>query len=172
MDADVTNLTPKKARHAPTDWPTRFLIALRKYANVSAAAKTAGVSRETVYTHRGADPVFAAAWEDALVEATEGLEREAWRRAATGVTRKKGVWYEGAQVGTETTIEYSDTLLIFLLKAHAPAKYRETTRHEITGANGGAVQVARRPDLAALTTEDLVALEALVAKLHSQPSGD
>lgn len=34
--------------------------------------------------------------------------------------------------------EYSDTLAIFLLKAHKPEKYRE--RHEHTGPNGGPIQ--------------------------------
>jgi len=37
--------------------------------------------------------------------------------------------------------KFSDLLLIFLLKAHRPAKFRETTRHELTGAEGGAIDV-------------------------------
>jgi hypothetical protein len=32
--------------------------------------------------------------------------------------------------------------LIFLLKAHRPEKYRETTRQEISGPGGGPVQHA------------------------------
>lgn len=39
-----------------------------------------------------------------------------------------------------TMKKYSDTLAIFLLKAHDPAKYRENSRMELTGADGGPVQ--------------------------------
>jgi hypothetical protein len=39
-------------------------------------------------TNAPTDATFAAAWDDALIEAVEGLEGEAWRRAATGVTWK------------------------------------------------------------------------------------
>lgn len=39
-----------------------------------------------------------------------------------------------------TVKEYSDTLAIFLLKAHAPDKYRERTSAEISGPGGGPVQ--------------------------------
>jgi hypothetical protein len=48
-------------------------------------------------------------WDEALEDACDILEAEAWKRAR----------------------DKSDLLLIFLLKAHRPAKYRETTRHEI-----------------------------------------
>ena len=36
--------------------------------------------------------------------------------------------------------KYSDTLLIFLLKAHRPKKYRETIHHAVTGEDGGPVR--------------------------------
>ena len=73
---------------------------------VSEAAKVANVSRWTVYHERTIDSVFAKEWEAALTLGVEALEDAAKMRA-----------FEG-----------SDTLLIFLLKAHRPAVYRETTR--------------------------------------------
>ncbi len=60
-------------------------------------------------------------WAEALREACDILEGEAWRRAVQGVERP--IHYQGAQV--DTIREYSDTLLIFLLKGARPEKYRE-----------------------------------------------
>ena len=55
----------------------------------------------------------------AETEATEHLEREAWRRAHDGIAEP--VFQHGKQVGTIQ--RYSDNLLMFLLKARAPDRY-------------------------------------------------
>lgn len=39
-------------------------------------------------------------------------------------------------------LDGSDTLLIFLLKSRRPGKYRETTRHEISGPDGKEIPVS------------------------------
>jgi hypothetical protein len=52
---------------------------------------------------------------------TEALEYEAVRRAYHGV--EEPVFYNGVQCGSVT--KYSDKLLMFLLRARNPAKYRE-----------------------------------------------
>ena len=56
------------------------------------------------------------------------MEEETWRRAYEGVS--KGIYHNGELVATEQ--QYSDTLAIFLLKAHRPEKFRDYTsiRHE------------------------------------------
>lgn len=41
----------------------------------------------------------------------------------------------------ESVKKYSDTLAIFLLKAHAPDKYRERAAMELTGKDGGPLQL-------------------------------
>ena len=56
----------------------------------------------------------------------DDLELEARRRAVEGTERP--VFYQGGEVGYVR--EYSDTLLIFLLKAHRPNKFRERVEHE------------------------------------------
>ena len=61
------------------------------------------------------------------------LEEEAIRRACRGVNEP--VFYRGKVCGAIQ--KYSDTLLIVLLKALAPAKYREV--HELQGEGGGPV---------------------------------
>lgn len=102
-------------------WEELFLKALAETGNVSAAAKLAGVARQTAYEAKELRPEFAARWDDALEEACDALELEARRRAKDGA--EKPVFYLGREVSRVR--EYSDVLLIFLLKAHRPEKYRE-----------------------------------------------
>lgn len=123
----------------PADWRALFLEALAEYGNVSAAARHAGVSRNFVYSQRGTDEQFQAAWDDALKIGTEGLEDEARRRAFRGVEREQPHFYQGQLIHTTEITEYSDSLLTFLLRAHKPEKYRETVRQEHTGPNGDAI---------------------------------
>jgi hypothetical protein len=114
--------TPKKR--------SAFIDALRQCGNVQEACESSGVPRRTAYNWRDADADFAAAWEGAVEEAADRMEREAFRRAVEGTN--KPVYQQGRQVGEIR--EYSDTLLIFLLKGAKPEKYRE--RQELTGAGG------------------------------------
>lgn len=112
-----------------------FLAAFEAEHLVSSAAKAAQVHRSTVYEWRASDPVFAAAWFDVEERSTELLEREAYRRAAVGVER--AIFHKGEVVGREQ--EYSDVLLIFMLKARRPAVYREQHRVELAGVDGAPI---------------------------------
>lgn len=104
-----------------------FLTSLATTGNVRKAAEACGVSTRLAYIHRSNDAEFAQAWQDALTEAIETvLEPEALRRAVEGTD--KAVYHNGEVVGYEK--QYSDTLLIFLLKAARPEKYRETARRD------------------------------------------
>lgn len=124
----------------------RFLAHFRALGNVTRACELAGIrERTTVYDWKTADPEFAAAYAAAEIEATEHLEAEAQRRATEGLVKKKFTRNGDPILDPETgehyiEREYSDTLLIVLLKARAPEKYRE--RHEVTGKGGGPVQAA------------------------------
>jgi hypothetical protein len=88
-----------------------------KYGSVFFAAKQAGINKTTAYRHRESDPEFAAAWEAAKDDALDLLEATAHKRAHST----------------------SDTLLIFLLKAGRPAKYREIVYNRHGGEDGGPV---------------------------------
>jgi hypothetical protein len=99
----------------------RFLGALATTASVTRAAKASGLHRNTWYRHRSQRPEFAAAWAEALERGTDALEDEAVRRAVEGVL--KPVFHQGKRVGALRT--YSDTLLMFLLKARRPDKFGE-----------------------------------------------
>jgi hypothetical protein len=93
------------------------------------AAKAAGYGRQRLYEWREADPELAAAWDDALEAGTEVLEDVALRRAKDGVAEPR--FYEGRLCGHVQ--KYSDTLLIFLLKARRPWKYADKAQTEHSG---------------------------------------
>jgi len=134
-------LTPEKG----PEWAEKFLAALGETGNVTTAATAAGVSRQACYLLRDRDELFASAWDSALETAADLLEAEARRRAADGVDEP--VYYQGEVCGHVR--RYSDTLLIFLLKAHRPAKFRDNARVEHSGEGGGPIRVAT-PEPAAL----------------------
>ena len=78
-----------------------------------------------MYHYRQTDEEFGAAWDEALEEGTDRLEDEARRRAVEGC--EENVYYQGKIIDTKRN--YSDTLLIFLLKGRRPEKYRERFEH-------------------------------------------
>lgn len=106
----------------------RFLQAFAASGNVSQAAKRAGVGRASVYVWEEHDPEFAVAFREAGIKATEALEHEAWRRAKDGIAEP--VFQHGKMVGTIQ--RYSDQLLMFLLKARAPERYRDRVDVSVT----------------------------------------
>jgi hypothetical protein len=122
--ASLTRLTPQKREH--------FVTQLYEHGNVTLAARSIGLSRQALYQAREGDPEFAAAWEDAVESYADLLEAECDRRAVLGVQRP--VLYRGEVVDVDYR-EYSDSLLMFRLKALRPEKYRE--RHDHTGKGGG-----------------------------------
>jgi hypothetical protein len=123
----------KKARH--TARRTRqlevFLAELAGGATVTDASRAAGMHRRRAYEARKADAEFRKAWEEAEAAGTDALLKEARRRAVDGVERL--VLFKGMPVklpdGTFLTErEYSDSLLITLLKARRPAEYCDKAR--------------------------------------------
>lgn len=123
---------PRKKRDHYTEWTPEkaadFLELIAQGHTATHAAEQCRVSRSAAYKHRESDKLFAAAWKDAEAAGTEVLEEEAFRRAKQGVLEP--VYQGGSKVGTIR--KYSDTLLIFLLKARKPETYREnaTVKHE------------------------------------------
>ena len=106
--------------------------------NVSRACEAVDISRMTAYEWRDEDADFEADWDRAKKLGLDALEDEATRRAFEGVD--KPIVYQGEVTGTMK--EYSDTLLVFLLKGGKPDKYRERTSAEISGPGGGPVQLS------------------------------
>lgn len=111
--ANRTTCTPKKIE--------AFLEALDEGAGVSDACRIAGIARRSVYEWRAGDPEFRTAWDKAIERSADSLEAEAVRRARDGVDEP--VFYKGEACGVVR--KYSDTLLIFMLKARRPERFRE-----------------------------------------------
>lgn len=100
--------TPKKGE--------KLLAKLSQGFSIAAACKAEGIGRQSYYDWRSADPEFAVAADIAIEEGTDLLEDAARRRAVSPLG--------------------SDTLLIFLLKARRPEKYKDRLVNEHTGKDG------------------------------------
>lgn len=79
-----------------------FLEKLRNSGNIRLSCRAADVPRSTVYYWRRKFRTFEDAWDEALEDACDILEGEAWKRAVE---------------------DKSDRLLMFLLKAHRRVMY-------------------------------------------------
>ncbi len=167
------------SRHAEAiaraDAQDRFLEAYAKLGNITAAAYEAAVGRRTHYDWLEADAGYAARFGQAEEAATDALEAEARRRATAGSLRykfdKAGNPLRHPVTGEPYyELEFSDTLLIFLLKGARPEKHKE--RQEITGKDDGPAQlqpvVAR---LENLSVEQLEKMRELAAAAQGKGSG-
>ncbi len=99
----------------------RFLNAFAQYGGVVRAEEHSGVTRQSHYHWLKDDPEYAAAFKVAYEMAGDVLENEAIRRARDGVSKPV---YQGKKLVGHIQ-EYSDTLLIFLLKGVKPEQYKE-----------------------------------------------
>jgi hypothetical protein len=85
------------------------------------------VHRQTHYFWMREDQTYPRRFKEAEVQAARSLEDEAVRRARAGIRRP--VLHKGKQVYVQGeplfTTEYSDSLLMFLLKANNPEKFRD-----------------------------------------------
>jgi hypothetical protein len=133
MPGNRANRTPKRRR----DWKPDWLAAFAEHGTVCKACEVAKVARSTAYEGR-TDEQFAEMWDEIEAATTDAMEREAYRRAVEGVERP--VWQGGKLMGT--VAEYSDTLLIFMLKGRKPEVYRDNVRVEHSGPSGGPIELA------------------------------
>ena len=147
-------------RVAPA-WRGVFIERLKATGNITLAARGAGVTRQNAYRTRSRNKTFRRQWDEALEQAMDLLAGEA-RRRATGI--KRAVWYAGEVVREESV--YSDTLLMFLLRAHRPHLYRDNVRVEhsggmaVTGDRKVTFEFVRPAEQHARTLAELAAEEA------------
>ncbi len=130
------SMTRKKRYTRRASWHKKFLEVLRERGIVNQACRAAGIAYHTAYDardraieRRSPDAThfddFASHWDDALQEAIDTAEGEAWRRGIEGVPEP--VYYRGRKVGAIT--RYSDGLLTTILKANRPKKYRDIVEY-------------------------------------------
>jgi len=101
-----------------------FLREYEKFPTVKSAAARSKINRRTHQRWVKNDPKYASAFAELKDDVVEELEAEVYRRGVLGVERPITVAGERVMVR-----EYSDRLLMFLLKAEKPEKYRD--RREI-----------------------------------------
>ena len=105
-------------------WKLKFLLELvNNFGHVGLACKEANINPDTAYHHRKKDKEFARQWKRAKRMVIDNLEKAGIQRATVGV--KKPVYQGGILVGYVQ--EYSDSLVIPLLKAHKK-KYRQADK--------------------------------------------
>jgi hypothetical protein len=107
-----------------------FLKAFSACGVVTRACAASGAPRRSIYNWLQSDAAFATEYQEAEIQSIEVLESEMLRRGVEGVERP--VYQQGRMVGTVR--EYSDTLLIFALKARAPDRYRENRHITLDGS--------------------------------------
>lgn len=126
-----------------TKWTPRreglFLDVLRSTGNISAAARAAGVNRQTAIAHKKNVPTFSDQWDNALEESLDALEGELRRRALEGT--EKPVYYAGKECGS--TVNFNDNLGMFLLKSRRSQVYGEEPTKNSRGNNDGKGESAR-----------------------------
>lgn len=147
-------------------WAAPFLLHLRTSGIVSRSARECGISPGTVSRLREQSFDFNEAVEDAIEEAVDSLEEEAWRRARDGVTEP--VYYQGARVGDVQ--KYSDGLLQFLLKGRRRAVYGD--KQEITGADGGPLMLDDTTRAARVSSLLELAKQRQLAAEPADPAAD
>jgi hypothetical protein len=129
----------------------RFLEALAETGNVTLAARAIGFSRGGVYAHRQIDDAFAKAWEEAEEVAADRLEAEAWRRGVEGVSEplvSAGKLVRDDDDRPMVIQRYSDQLLIALLRAHRPERFRDRVEFDISDRLANRLEAARRRAIA------------------------
>lgn len=119
--ANRTKRTPEK--------DAEFFASVASGDPIGFAAEKVGYGRRTIYEWRDADEDFATRLDEANEAAIERMEAEADRRAIQGID--KPVHYQGERV--DVIREFSDTLLIFRLKAKRPNVYRDNSKVEVEG---------------------------------------
>lgn len=166
MPATVGNHPHSRATFELTERrKATFLDHLAEIGVITDAAKAAGITPSSVYGWRQRDRTFAKAFNEALYSYADRLEREAFRRAVEGVDDP--VIHQGRQSWETVPVlddagrpvldeegrpvmrytgrplavrKYSDSLLSKLLEARNP-RFAAKQRLELTGADGGAIQV-------------------------------
>ena len=115
--------TPENVEKRQAIW----LAAYRQCGTVRKTEEVTGINRSTHAEWLRTCPSYVEKLQEAKDSFVETLEEEADRRGYHGIRRKK---FHPLSKRAYYELEYSDTLLIFRLKALAPEKYRE--RYEST----------------------------------------
>ncbi|MDX9802916.1 MAG: hypothetical protein RBS96_02655 [Dehalococcoidales bacterium] len=164
-------------RKNPPKLTERFLkrfceVLYENGGNISKTCKECGVSRRAIQYILDSPPddprrqFFEPLFNEARALGTEALIDEAIRRAKEGV--EEPVFYQGTVSGTIT--RYSDSLLKFLIGGQD--KRYSSMRHEVTGFDGGPLELIKKIDLVDFTDEELSLIVSAGLKLRKDDNTD
>lgn len=119
------------------NWHAAFLEAFAQCGICNLAARQVKIAPGTVEKARQKNMKFREAYAAAKENATQMLEAEMMRRAKIGID--KPVTVAGQR---EVIREYSDTLLIFMLKSLRPQVYRDNYQVALTNPDGSKLELA------------------------------
>lgn len=105
----------------------RFLAEYAERGTMVECCRLAGLSYNAVQHAIERDEDFKARFREAEQMVLERLEREAMRRAVEGTVIRSRKFWHGELVGEDIRTEYSDNLLMMLLRAKAPQVYRDNS---------------------------------------------
>ena len=152
----------------------RFLAAYCHCGIISKAARIAKVHPKLHFQWVTKDKppkfLYRNAWKLVKQIAADYLEEEARRRALEGVQRL--VFYKGKPLKDPRTgkyyleHEFSDSLMMFLLKANAPKKFRENSSVEIGGKKGQPIQYDIHHDLMDITKFTLATQKQMLLEIE------
>jgi hypothetical protein len=117
-----------------------FIAKLRLSGIPSVAARAVGRGEVVFQKERKTNAAFSDAWDWALREAADLLKLEARRRAVDGID--KPIFYQGDECAVIK--EYSDTLLVALLKADHP-DFKQDDDDATSGRNSTPVVINVSP---------------------------
>ena len=150
-----------------------FFTELAATDHVQKAVAKSGLPSRTVYSWRDNDVDFARRWTEARERYVDNIEAEAYRRAVEGLDEPLShqgqlsyVYKRGAdgkilkdeETGffvpevdehgrprVVTVKKYSDSLLALMLKAKRKREYGDSSKVELSGADGGPVKIEESP---------------------------
>lgn len=110
---------------------TLFLEQVSETGLLARSAKAVGFTGRFIKKELEKDQEFAEAFDEAMLEYQELLQREMHRRAVDGV--EETVYFQGVPCGTK--INYSDSLLTTLTKAKVP-EFRDKQKLDVAVSGG------------------------------------
>lgn len=147
---NVTAHTPAPA------WYLIFLAALEETGTVGAAARAAGISRNTAYRHRDDHEDFKSLWDDAIQtkvdEAEEtlisiGIKDRNVQAITTYLKSKRAEYRENAGViVNQNHITVADQATVDALKAKGLAIRENQEIHEVDGLVFNDVTILEEPN--------------------------
>jgi hypothetical protein len=128
----------------------KLLEATRAGASLSDAAAYAGVSTDSFARYRERDPELAAAFAEAEAEVVLTCVRCIRGAAEAGDWRAALTW----------------------LERRRPEEWSARPKLELSGKNGGPIQTSRAIDYASMSTQDLLALRAILRRQKAGTNGN